>query len=74
MKPRNNDDMKIDIYYEQFSDPKDPPTVTVNNSNECYEFHHAASNSDIKQELKRMRRDDKWLLKAADYLEKRLIV
>ena len=72
-KPKNTDDMNIDIYFEQFSHPKDPPTVTVNNANDCYEFHHAANNSDLRQELKRMRKDAQWLLKAADYLEKTLV-
>lgn len=69
-KPKNTDDMNIDIYFEQFSERGDTPTIAVNNSNDCYEFHYAASKSDLKQELKRMRKDAQWLLKAADYLEK----
>lgn len=72
-KPKNTEEMNVDIYFEQFSEPGDDPTITVHNSNDCYEFHHSAGYKEIKEEAKRMRKDAAWLLKAADYIEKKLI-
>jgi hypothetical protein len=59
----------IDIYYEQFSELSDEPTITINNDNSCYEIPYCASYKDIKHEIKRIKADAAWLLKAAHYLE-----
>lgn len=72
-KPKPLEDMFIDEYYEQGSEREDDPNITINNSNEIYEFQSFISNKDIKEGVKRIRKHAEWLNKAADYVEKRLL-
>lgn len=67
-QPKNSENMIIDFYFEQFSEPDDIPTITVTNYNETYEF----VNGHFVDEVKRMRKNAEWLLKTADYIESKL--
>lgn len=66
-KPKDQIDMTIDVYYEQFAEPDDQPTVTVHFLDDVYQINpkypHIA-----KQELKRMKAAYKWLGQAIKYV------
>jgi hypothetical protein len=66
-KPKDRQDMHIDVSYEQFSEEGDLPLINVRNTNDYYEFH---PNHDWEKEIKRMKADAEWLLKSAEYIEK----
>ena len=71
-KPKNTDDMILDESFEQYAEEHDDPDITISNHNECYEIPAYAAVKDVKAELKRIRKDAKWLNDAADYVEHQL--
>lgn len=66
-RPKEDEDHRFDFYFEQFSEPKDKPIITVYVGENCYESLNAYDPGD---QIKMMIRDANWLLQAAAWLKK----
>lgn len=66
-RPKQSEDHRFDFYFEQFSEPQDKPHITVYVGENCYESPNAYDPGD---QIKTMRKDANWTLKAAAWLEK----
>jgi hypothetical protein len=68
-RPDLPDDMHLDFYWEQFAEPGDGPEINFHNNNDLYEFLPDMTKSELKKELKRLKKDGEALIKASNYLE-----